>query len=35
MRGLTTRRLLEGILEQEKEHADDLENLLSDFEGNL
>lgn len=28
----TTRRLLEGILEQEEEHADDLANLLSDFE---
>jgi bacterioferritin len=29
----TTRRILEAVLEQEEEHADDLANLLSDFEG--
>lgn len=29
----TTRRILEAILEQEEEHADDLANLLSDFGG--
>ncbi len=29
----TTRRILEDILAQEKEHADDLASLLSEFEG--